>query len=215
MSRSHPRNAIARRSLGWLVASLLVAGIVVPVSMMNARIEQATAGTTRTLGRPPPARVAAAAGAPVEEHRRDAKAPKATRSRRQKVANVTSFIWPVGGPWAVTSPYGARGEHGEDFHHGMDIGCAAGQPVRAAFPGRVIFTGDGGAYGNAVLLDHGGSWQTLYGHFNEIVVSLGDWADQGEVIGRCGSTGRSTGPHLHFEIRAAGYVWDPAQYLPG
>ncbi|HEX9713798.1 MAG TPA: M23 family metallopeptidase [Actinomycetota bacterium] len=115
-------------------------------------------------------------------------------------------------PWAVTSPFGPRGE--DDFHHGMDIGCAAGTPVRAALPGTAWFAGDGGAYGNTVVLDHGTSWQTLYSHFEAITVEHGEFLARGAILGRCGATGRATGPHVHFEVRHSGYVWDPADYLP-
>ena len=180
---------------------------------MNGRVEGAAA-SLKTVGSPPPAKISASGTTVKAPPRRTTTKATRTRSRASTQTKVRGFIWPVAGAWAITSSFGVRGAEGDDFHHGMDIGCAEGQPVRAAYPGRVEFTGDAGAYGNTVLLDHGSTWQTLYGHFSEFRVAPGDWANQGDVIGLCGSTGRSTGPHLHFEIRYDGYVWDPAQYLP-
>lgn len=210
------RPLIESRALGVLAVGLFVAGLVAPVAFMNGRTEHAAAGTT-IIGEAPPATLEPAGRGGRSSGAEDPPARLKKRASRERQAPrrvASGFIWPVGGPWAVTSPFGARGEHGEDFHHGLDIGCAEGQPVRAAFPGRVVFSGDGRAYGKAVLLDHGETWQTLYGHFSALLVQPGDHVEQGQDIGLCGSTGRSTGPHVHLELRHNGYVWDPLTYLP-
>lgn len=117
--------------------------------------------------------------------------------------------WPVRG--MITSPFGPRGK---GFHHGTDIGCGMGWDIRAARGGRIVAIGDGKAYGNAMLIDHGDGYITLYAHFSAFAVEYGDTVRTGQVIGACGETGRATGPHLHFEVRYGGYVWDPIDYLP-
>ncbi|MCL6639472.1 MAG: M23 family metallopeptidase [Firmicutes bacterium] len=117
--------------------------------------------------------------------------------------------WPLYG--VVTSPFGMRDGHP---HEGIDIAAEEGEPVRAAAPGRVAFAGPRGTYGLAVIIDHGGGVRTLYAHCSEILAGEGDRVEEGEVIARAGSTGRSTGPHLHFEVLTGGVPRDPAAWLP-
>lgn len=115
------------------------------------------------------------------------------------------FIRPVGGP--VTCPFGPRMHpilHVVRMHTGVDLGAHAGTPIHAAASGVVIHAGWWGAYGNAVIIDHGGGVSTLYGHCSVLKVHTGEKITQGEVIGLVGSTGWSTGPHLHFEVRKNG-----------
>lgn len=122
------------------------------------------------------------------------------------------FIWPLRG--AITSNYGPR--WGE-MHTGIDIDGTTGQPVRAADGGTVVSAGWDGGYGYAVLIRHGGGLYTLYGHLSRIAVRSGEGVAQGEVIGYVGSTGRSTGSHLHFEVRTCaspGCAVSPWRYLP-
>jgi len=100
-------------------------------------------------------------------------------------------------------------------HQGVDIGARMGNPIWASKDGRVIFAGWKGGYGNTVLMVHGdGTVTTLYAHMSVIRASVGDLVDQGEVIGDIGSTGLSTGPHLHFEVRVHGTPKDPVAFLP-
>ena len=100
-------------------------------------------------------------------------------------------------------------------HTGVDIGSTTGNPIWAAKAGEVIFTGWKGGYGNTVLVAHsGGQVVTLYAHMSEIHAGVGDRVDQGDVIGEIGSTGFSTGPHLHFEVRVNGEPNDPVIFLP-
>lgn len=101
------------------------------------------------------------------------------------------------------------------MHAGVDIGAPSGQAVWAAKEGRVIFAGAKGGYGNTVIVQHEGTVATLYAHLSAFETSEGDWVDTGEVIGLIGSTGWSTGPHLHFETRVDGEPRDPLLFLPG
>ncbi|NIR35716.1 MAG: M23 family metallopeptidase [Actinobacteria bacterium] len=100
------------------------------------------------------------------------------------------------------------------MHAGVDIGGTTGTPIWAAKEGRVIFVGSKGGYGNTVIVQHEGNVATLYAHMSAFESSEGDWVDQGEVIGLVGSTGWSTGPHLHFETRIDGVPKDPELFLP-
>ena len=118
------------------------------------------------------------------------------------------FIWPVNAP--ITSPFGWRWGR---LHEGVDLGAAYGSPIAAAAAGVVIYAGWESGYGNLVVIDHGGGLATAYGHQWRIAVSFGQSVSQGETIGYVGSTGHSTGPHLHFEVRVNGQAVDPLGYL--
>jgi murein DD-endopeptidase MepM/ murein hydrolase activator NlpD len=123
--------------------------------------------------------------------------------------------WPVQGP--LTSPFGQRdhvmGGGGTQFHAGIDISVPAGTPVQAAQEGTVVFAGYNGAYGRAVKLDHPNGLSTLYAHNSRILVHVGQNIKAGQVICLSGSTGRSTGPHLHFEVHKDAWPVDPLTYL--
>lgn len=122
--------------------------------------------------------------------------------------------WPCNG--VITSPYGYRVHpiFGTTIYHsGMDIGVDYGTPIHAADSGTVIYSGWISGYGNAVIIDHGGGVQTLYGHNQSLNVSEGESVAKGSVIAYAGSTGNSTGPHCHFEVRVNGEPADPMAYL--
>lgn len=122
----------------------------------------------------------------------------------------SGFLWPARG--GLTSPFGIRVHpifRIRRLHTGVDIAAAWGSPVYAAAPGRVIYTGWFGGYGKIVLIDHGGGVSTLYGHLSAILVAPGSQVARGALIGRVGSTGYSTGPHLHFEVRLNGRPVNP------
>lgn len=126
------------------------------------------------------------------------------------------FIWPADGP--LTSYFGPRKHPIAGVvrqHNGIDVGAEYGAPVWAAAAGRVIKAGSMGGYGLVVMIDHGEGLSTLYAHLSSVKVSVGDFAEQGAVIGEVGSTGYSTGPHLHFEVRINGEPVDPLQWFPG
>ena len=127
-----------------------------------------------------------------------------------------SLRWPVAG--SLSSPFGYR-THPisgvRKLHTGVDISVGAGVRIVAAGPGRVILASWYGGYGNAVVIDHGAGLSTLYAHQSSIAVSVGQSVADGEVIGYVGSTGYSTGPHLHFETREFGTPVDPMPFLNG
>ena len=118
------------------------------------------------------------------------------------------LIWPASGP--VTSPFGFRWGR---MHEGIDIGATYGSAIHAAASGTVIYCGWESGYGNLTVIDHGGNLATAYGHQSSIAVTCGQQVSQGQVIGYVGSTGHSTGPHLHFEVRINGAPVDPMGYL--
>lgn len=125
------------------------------------------------------------------------------------------FIWPCTGP--ITSYFGWRTHPvfgTTRYHSGMDIAVDTGTPIKAADSGTVVYAGWMGGYGYAVMIDHGGGLVTIYGHNSELNCSEGQAVSQGQVISYAGSTGWSTGPHCHFEVRLHGEVVDPLNYLP-
>ena len=122
--------------------------------------------------------------------------------------------WPLGGP--ITSPFGWRVHPitgASRFHSGIDIGGDYGDTIHAAGAGIVSYAGWISGYGNAVIINHGGGISTLYGHCQALDVSTGQSVAQGELIAECGSTGNSTGPHCHFEVRVNGEPVNPLAYL--
>jgi murein DD-endopeptidase MepM/ murein hydrolase activator NlpD len=120
----------------------------------------------------------------------------------------SGLAWPVSGP--ITSPFGPRWGR---MHEGIDFGVPSGTPIHAAAAGTVIYCGWMEGYGNLTVIDHGGGIGTAYGHQSSISVSCNQQVTQGQVIGAVGSTGHSTGPHLHFEVRVNGTPVDPLGYL--
>ena len=122
--------------------------------------------------------------------------------------------WPLGGP--ITSPFGWRVHPitgASRFHSGIDIGGDYGDTIHAAGAGVVSYAGWISGYGYAVIIDHGGGISTLYGHNQALLVSEGQSVSQGQPIAECGSTGNSTGPHCHFEVRVDGEPVNPMGYL--
>lgn len=125
-------------------------------------------------------------------------------------------IWPVAGE--LNDGFGVRydpfGGGGSEFHMGQDITAAPGTPVIAAADGAVTFAGWKNGYGQVVELDHGNGLTTRYGHLSKIETTVGQQLARGELLGRVGSTGRSTGPHLHYEVRINDMPVSPLAYLP-
>ena len=134
------------------------------------------------------------------------------------VYSDSQFIWPVPSCTLLTSPYGYRIHPILDYerlHAGLDIGAKFGEEIIAADGGTVLIAEYSDSYGNFVLIDHGDRYSTAYGHMSEIAVEAGQEVKQGELIGYIGSTGWSTGPHLHFEIRLDGERIDPEEFFSG
>lgn len=123
-------------------------------------------------------------------------------------SSSAGFVWPLQG--TVTSYFGFRWGR---MHEGLDIAAPYGTPVVAAAAGTVISAGWGGGYGNLVVIDHGNGIATAYAHNASLTVSAGQQVAQGQLVAYVGSTGNSTGPHVHFEVRSGGSVVDPLGYL--
>lgn len=129
--------------------------------------------------------------------------------------SVTPDIWPVSG--VVSSHFGFRvspGGIGSTYHEGLDIASSYGNPVHATANGRITQAGWVNGYGYLVEIDHGNGIKTRYGHNSAILVSVGNQVVQGQTISLIGSTGNSTGPHCHYEVRVNGEAVDPTLFLP-
>ena len=122
-----------------------------------------------------------------------------------------SLIRPISG--TITSRFGARSSIRSSAHTGLDIATASGTPIAAAASGTVTFSGYKGSYGNLLVISHGNGVQTYYGHCSSLYVTAGESVSQGQTIAAVGSTGNSTGPHLHLEIRVDGVAYNPQNYL--
>jgi murein DD-endopeptidase MepM/ murein hydrolase activator NlpD len=154
----------------------------------------------------------------IVERQRELEAQREAARRAAGIVGQESapgvLSWPVSG--TITSPFGYRRNPfggGMEFHQGLDIAAPMGTTVTAAASGTIISAGWYGGYGNYILIDHGGGMATGYGHLSQIFVSAGQQVQKGQAIGAVGSTGQSTGPHLHFEVRINGKATDPAAYL--
>ena len=176
--------------------------IQLEIARIQARIAQIAAGpaiSVPALGQPGFASVLGAAVEPAEPTGNGSPAP---------------MRWPVAGE--VTSAFGERKNPmgpGDDFHPGLDIAADEGTPIAAAAPGRVIAAGPDGGYGNLVVVDDGNGVTTRYGHCSQIFARVGESVTAGQTIAAVGSTGHSTGPHVHFEVRINDRPVDPTQFL--
>ena len=124
------------------------------------------------------------------------------------------MLWPIMGP--ITSSFGERQDpfNGEGaFHAGIDISASFGQPIRATADGIVLTAGLASGYGREIMIDHGNGMQTLYGHLSGFAVTTGEQVKIGQIIGYVGTSGRSTGPHLHYEVRIRNVPVNPHKYL--
>lgn len=127
------------------------------------------------------------------------------------INGVYLSINPISGH--ITSRYGAREAIRDHTHQGLDIAAPTGTKIKAAADGIVSYSGVKGGYGNLIILDHGNGIETYYGHCSKLCVNVGEEVKAGDIIAEVGSTGNSTGPHLHLEIRRNGNYVDPANYL--
>ena len=128
-----------------------------------------------------------------------------------KASLGVSLIRPVSG--TITSRFGVRSSIRRSSHTGLDIATSTGTPIAAAASGTVTFSGYKGSYGNMVVISHGNGVQTYYGHCSKLYVSAGTQVSQGQTIAAVGSTGNSTGPHLHLEVRVNGVAYNPQNYV--
>ena len=136
--------------------------------------------------------------------------------RRNQVLKNGRIAFPTAAGTPVTSEFGWRTHPitgDRKFHAGIDFGAAKGTPIYAVDAGRVVFAGDKSGYGKAVVIQHQRGLSTLYGHASQLYVQQGQQVVRGQMIGAVGSTGFSTGPHLHFEVRSNGVAQNPRPYL--
>lgn len=133
-------------------------------------------------------------------------------SEQKRMLETMPSLWPVRG-YTTRGFYITGGEKSEKYHPGIDIAAALDTPVRAAGEGLVVTSGYDETYGHVVEIDHGYGIYTLYGHNDRNLVKVGDRVARGDPIAFLGSTGKSTAPHLHFEIRKNGIPIDPKEYL--
>jgi murein DD-endopeptidase MepM/ murein hydrolase activator NlpD len=134
--------------------------------------------------------------------------------RRNQLAAATPSIWPTHG-W-LSSSMGNRVDPltgGRDFHPGLDISADKGDPVYATADGKVTHAASAGNYGNLVIVEHGYGLETRYGHLSTFKIKVGQQVRRGDLLGLVGSTGRTTGPHLHYEVRANGRILNPLRLL--
>lgn len=127
------------------------------------------------------------------------------------IDGIKLSVLPVSG--RITSRYGEISSLRSSTHTGLDIACVSGTDIKVVAPGTVTFAASSGAYGNLVKVDHGNGIETWYGHCSKIYSKVGQIVEAGDVIAAVGSTGRSTGPHLHFEIRINGNTVNPQKYM--
>ncbi len=147
--------------------------------------------------------------APVKTGKAALATTHGTSGKDLSATGDSQFIWPVRG--VVTSLFGMRDG---SPHEGIDISVPEGTPVVAAGDGKVIFAADHGAYGNVVIIQHADNYFTVYAHNSKLLVQEGQTVKAGEKIALSGSTGRSSGPHLHFEVRIGAKPQDPMRFLP-
>ena len=130
---------------------------------------------------------------------------------QSKISLGVSLIKPVNG--TLSSRFGASSRVRSGTHTGLDIATSTGTPIKAAASGTVTFSGWKGSYGNLLVITHSNGVQTYYGHCSKLYMSAGQKVSQGQTVAAVGSTGNSTGPHLHFEIRVNGVAYNPQQYV--
>jgi murein DD-endopeptidase MepM/ murein hydrolase activator NlpD len=150
----------------------------------------------------------------VKAQEQEARALKSYFEDQQALLASAPSIWPVRG-W-VTSDFSVRLDPytGERvMHEGLDVAAASGTPVRAPADGTVVFNGMEGGYGHVLVLDHGYGLKTRYGHLSRIDVKLGEKVKRGQFVAAVGNTGRSTGPHLHYEVRVNGVADNPRKFV--
>jgi len=139
---------------------------------------------------------------------------KLSQDERMEILGI-GFLIPVNG--GIKSGYGWRldpvTKSSRQFHTGIDFACSYGTPVKAAQDGKVVFSGDKGGYGKTIILRHPSGYTTIYAHLSKASVNYGEYVKQGEIIGYSGNSGRTTGPHLHFEIRRYGITINPSGSL--
>ena len=151
------------------------------------------------------------ATASVENGAKEIKENKENEDALAIVNNIKLSVLPVTG--RITSRYGERSSLRRSTHTGLDIACNTGTDIKVVSNGTVTFSGKKGSYGNLIIVDHGNGVETWYGHCSKLYAKVGDTVTAGDIVAAVGSTGNSTGPHLHFEIRINGECVNPQNYV--
>jgi len=175
----------------------------------NERTRNKVLGLLAAGNAPPESLAAARAGSAITAA--SALASEEIRAHAEDFQRSVPRSWPMRGP--VTKDFLAGSRSARGFHPGIDIAAAVGTPVRAAAAGTVTFAGWDPEYGYLIVLEHGLGLETRYGHNSRLSVATGDRVERGQLVAAAGNSGRSTGPHLHFEIRKDGVAVDPRKYL--
>jgi murein DD-endopeptidase MepM/ murein hydrolase activator NlpD len=172
----------------------------------STSIDETSAGTLEELER---------LAAVVGEEAQNLRALERYLGKAGRVLGALPSRWPVRGP--VNSEFGRRMspwlDDSVEVHSGLDIGAPRGTPVIAPAPGIVVFAGGQAEYGVTLVIDHGNDIKTLYGHLTRVGVALDQKVERGQVVAYTGNTGRSSGPHLHYEIQVKGQPVNPRSYL--
>ena len=189
-------------------------GVVSDLGLNLANLEAAVPRTA--MGGPfVPVKLTASSG-PFEKQLYRINLTRADMDRLNRTLALVPYRKPVIGEVEFTSGFGVRSDPflgRPAMHTGLDFRAASGDPVRVTANGKVVSAGWSGGYGRMIEVDHGNGLATRYGHLSEINVKIGEIVRIGQVIGLVGSTGFSTGPHLHFEVRINGTAVDPVPYL--
>lgn len=151
------------------------------------------------------------ATASVENAAKEIKEENENKDALAIVNNIKLSVLPVTG--RITSRYGERSSLRRSTHTGLDIACTTGTDIKVVSNGTVTFSGKKGSYGNLIIVDHGNGVETWYGHCSKLYEKVGNTVNAGDIIAAVGSTGNSTGPHLHFEIRINGECVNPQNYV--
>ena len=229
---AHPRHAVEpswRKLASWVNRrSLLVAAIVLAAGPLAWVLPQSSSasqspGSASALAAPSPEAIAPASAVAATDDDDLVIDPEgvATTSTPNPAADGVLIGWPVSDHTPSTG-FGFRSDpftHLQRWHDGVDLGQPCGDPAHASLDGTVLYAGTAGGYGNRIILRHanrgGQTFETTYNHLSRIDVGVGDAVKQGDIIGRIGSTGRSTACHMHFEVILGGSYVDPLRFLTG
>ena len=165
---------------------------------------------SKLYAEPPKVEVASTSGGTTRYQSKGSVNTKSTTSKGKASIGI-SLIKPISG--IITSRFGASSSIRSSAHTGLDISAPAGTAIKAAASGTVTFSGYKGSYGNMLVISHGNGVQTYYCHCSKLYVSTGTKVSQGQTVAAVGSTGNSTGPHLHLEVRVNGVAYNPQNYV--
>lgn len=147
----------------------------------------------------------------VLQQDKEAKEKEEVKKQDKMLNGVSLAVVPVKG--RISSRYGSNSSVRDHTHMGVDVAVATGTPIKAVGSGKITVSGTSGGYGKLIVINHGNGVESYYGHCSKLYKAVGTWVEAGDVIAAVGSTGNSTGPHLHFEVRVNGKYVNPQKYL--